>query len=593
MKQLAGKGRIPGSAAIGRVLLLLIGLLSGCATYQQGLEQALSLTEQGDYLAARQQMAKQLPKQGEDQLLHYLELGLLSHLAGEYRQSNQLLAQADALVEALYTRRLSQLATALVTNPRQSPYRGHDFEQLLIHYYKTLNYLRLAAEQPGQSVALLDSARVEVRRLNIRLDQLTNRQGDYAQRNAQQRQLTAFLLDLFRVLSAGTVDRPELVYRDDGYAHWFSGLLFEMAGEWDNARVSYERAAKVYEQGFAEQFALGSAMGEQAWFDALRMMRRGGGYEARWPVLASKKLSADKQQQLAAFDPGQAQLVIIQHLGRIPAREELNFLLTLNRPLKSLLLTPVPTGDVVQRRHQRDWFASLYSDTSSLALAKNYLTGGVIQTALGMGHRVIPLAPVWEQMTDLGILELLDQGVRVTVPYYPAYSVQAEDSELLIQGQAPQPLLAASSLARIAIQAQMEAAGRDLQLALVRELTKQKLAERTGAWAKPAGDGVGLAVELLAQLAAASTSAADTRNWLTLPAEIRVHRVALPAGAYQISLATPWPDSAQLVSQSRSVELAPGQITLWQARTTAQLLPTEANPLNKLETAVSVMPLTR
>src|SRR5690606_18829172 len=112
--------------------------------------------------------------------------------------------------------------------------------------------------------------------LIIRLNDLNSRKGTYAEQNDKDQQTFTKLLKIFEKLQGNLVDMDKLQYRDDAMAHYLTGISFEMNGEYDDARISYQKAAKSYEDGFSKQFRLDSEMTAQAWFDTIRMMQKAG-----------------------------------------------------------------------------------------------------------------------------------------------------------------------------------------------------------------------------------------------------------------------------------------------------------------------------
>src|SRR6267154_2426568 len=86
-------------------------------------------------------------------------------MMGRYEESNQFFEKAFLFGEVYRINYLNEAASYL-TNPNFTSYRGEDHEHLLIFYYKAINYLKMNNT---------DDALVEIRRLNIRLQQLTDR----------------------------------------------------------------------------------------------------------------------------------------------------------------------------------------------------------------------------------------------------------------------------------------------------------------------------------------------------------------------------------------------------------------------------------
>ena len=72
---------------------------------------------------------------------------------------------------------------------------------------------------------------------------------------------------------------------------------------------------------------------------------------------------------------------------------------------------------------------------------------------------------------------------------------------------------------------------------------------------------------LLAKLVASGSSAAETRNWLTLPYGIRVARVAVEPGEHTVDITSLTQNGNQLAHKQRTVEVEEGEIKVVVERT--------------------------
>jgi len=459
----------------------------------------------------------------------------LKHLDGQYKASNKNMQSAADIAENLETKSAGDMFKVALTNPRSGPYRGTKYEKVLIHYYKAMNYIKMAAENPDQKSRYLEAARVEARQIDIKLTAIQKEEGTYKEARDKKKNLFGKLMQIFNALE-GKMDKDKLIYREDAYIRYLAGLVYEQNGELDEARVSYQNAAELYEKGYAEQYGLGSDMTELAWFDAIRVMRDSGDWEGDWQRLATDKLSPAKRKKLDSFKPGAGQLVIIQDTGLVPPRDELNIKMTMDTYGKALELQPLLHGDRLQREDQMSWFYSMYSDRGAISVISNYMDRGVYGAIEGLYTKRISLSLAWplveavklpETMKSLGML-----GVRVTVPYYRPFQPDFMETMLWVDDQQFGTLAEAESIAQLAVQEQFLNADADLKAAVAREVLKNTLTSQVAG----AMGGGGLA--FVGGLVNAATSAAETRNWLTLPYSIRVQRIALPPGKHNVRLRT-------------------------------------------------------
>ena len=89
-----------------------------------------------------------------------------------------------------------------------------------------------------------------------------------------------------------------------------------------------------------------------------------------------------------------------------------------------------------------------------------------------------------------------------------------------------------SSLADIALQDQLHQSQRDIYEGLLREMLRSWLAYQVKAYIKD--DGTRELIDLLGKVVVFVSSAAETRNWLTLPAQVRLIRQPIDSGVYDL-----------------------------------------------------------
>ena len=512
-------------------------VLSGCATYQQDVEAGLSLAKAGEWKEAEEPFEDALSNK-QDSLLYYMEIGALAQNQGDYKRSNTLLEQAEKLSDTFFQNTFTNRSWALLSNPRQSDYRGSGLERVYISYLKSLNYLALAEQEknPAKKRQLNDAALVEVRRIDIKLNEIRAQNPSYQDLNAKENQ--AFYMKALSWLGdfyTGGRDTDRFLYRDDAWARYLAGLQYEIDGEYDDARISYEKAANLYEDGYAKQYALPNTTADRAWLDVIRMMQKGGFSQSEIQQKTDKKLSTDMQKTLAQYNQGNAELVVLEHQGFIPDKSEMTLLLYADPQAYSLVLEPLHGGGSLEANDSFRWFTMVYADINPLNLIANYKAGGAWGTFSGIfTKRVILGRPVWQQLYDAKIDRLLtEQTIRVTVSYYQRFTLDQHQPILEVNSPSIAPFnntIQMTSLADIAFQEQLAQAQRDIYEGLVRELLRSWLAYQASSSIQD--QNVALLLNLIGQVAVFASSAADTRNWLTLPAQVRLTREPLPAGDY-------------------------------------------------------------
>jgi|SRR5690554_138698 len=545
--------------ALTKIAILVFSIaLTGCATYGAGLDRAINQIKMGDYAAGEKSIQAALKPTGNDRLLYHLELAIVKHLEGDFTRSNQLLEQAERIAEDLETKQVTDTLVVMMSNPRKGPYAGADFEHIYINYFKAMNYFALAeqAKSTSQYLTALDGARVESRRLIMRLNEINDRQGNYSASDNESKTFRSLLKIFDTLLRGNLIDLESLKYRDDAMAHYLTGLSFEMNREYDNARISYQKAATSYELGYAEQYLLGKEIIEQAWFDTIRMMRNAGNYRRESGRLANQKLSSSKRAELEEWTKDSAQLVVIEHKGLMPQRKEMNLVLSLNQDLHAIQLRPLFNLD---DDPALAWFYLLYADKgiagalTAFMDAKNY---GVFSYGF---TKTVPLGPLWHNAESLGLIDAMSPALRVAIPYYEP--MKALPDSYLKAGNKTLPLIKSSNPGLVAIQEQMVSASVHINQALSRSALKAITAQQL----ENVDENYGALFALAGKIAMQFTDAAETRNWLLLPQDIRLQRVILEPGTHDVKLNSDFAGNKK--HQQKSIELAAGDIHLWQVRT--------------------------
>jgi len=158
--------------------VLSLVFLAGCgsmATRKDFYEPITARIRSGAYDSAAVGIkeARESGKYGEkDRVVYYVDAGLAYHYAGQYDSSNARLHEAENAAEELFTRSISRAALSLVLNDNALDYAGEDYEVLYTNLIKALNYLALNN---------FEDAFVEIRRANLKLEQLEQKYADVSQ----------------------------------------------------------------------------------------------------------------------------------------------------------------------------------------------------------------------------------------------------------------------------------------------------------------------------------------------------------------------------------------------------------------------------
>lgn len=258
--------------------LALFFLTTSCVSYERLRIEYGSRLEISDLEGAAKLIEKKKwYKKDRNKVLYYLELGALARMQGQYAQSNDYLNKADQLIED-FNASIGAKGLAAASNARVLPYRTEYFENIAVHYYKSLNYLQLNN---------VSAARVEARRTNIKLQALND-----------------------------AVPNKPFKYHDDVLGHLTMALSYEKNGEWNNAFIAYRNAAELFIKDGKVVPYMGVRIPAQLKCDVVNMARKVGfGGEV-------SRLSRILKPQCKEAPSGHGSLVLFWENGQSPVKKE-------------------------------------------------------------------------------------------------------------------------------------------------------------------------------------------------------------------------------------------------------------------------------
>jgi hypothetical protein len=208
---------------------------------------------------------------GQQDVIASLDKGMLRRMTGDYRGSNQIFEVAKQKIERLYGVSVTESLASVTINEKLSDYKGDWYEQLLLHAFMAQNYIELGS---------LDAARVEMKQADVKMRELG--------------------------------DEPE----DDAWVRYLEGMIYESLGEFDNARISYQKAYTVYrEKGGAHYPEVPVTLKK----DLLRLLA----WQGMWDEYRrlKKELGMEDYQPYKASDEF-GQLIVILNNGLAPVRSQ-------------------------------------------------------------------------------------------------------------------------------------------------------------------------------------------------------------------------------------------------------------------------------
>jgi hypothetical protein len=260
-------------------------LISACASFYETSNDFNQQFEQGNIDAALEQLKNdRLYSKNNNRLLYYVNRGLLLSMEGKYEASNKAFEKAYLFGEDFKVNYASEAASFLV-NPMITVYRGEDHENLMPLYFKALNFLKLEK---------YDEALVECKRLNIRLQQLSDKYKS-----------------------------PDK-FQEDAFIHNLMGIIYQTTGDWNNAFIAYRNAYDIYQTDYVKFFGIESP--EQLKRDLL-VSAWNTGFKDEFDLYKEKFGWPDFK-----VEPSEAELLFFWHNGLCPVKDEwsINFVVDHN-----------------------------------------------------------------------------------------------------------------------------------------------------------------------------------------------------------------------------------------------------------------------
>lgn len=427
-------------------------VVSGCASYSQKALKVREPLARGDYAAAEQFLVEEKP--GGDGLPYLLELGLVQRYSGQLEQSNATFQRAEDLVDALWTKSISKELLAFATSDETIPYSGEMWERALIHYYRALNYIDLGS---------YESALVECRKLNQRLS----------------------------VYVASEDDPP--AYAQDAFGQYLTAVLYEAAGELNDAWVSLRLADDGY-LDWSEKYGVEAPRLLQQ--DLVRLAEQQGFRDEAERYRARFGDAADGPSTRELL--GRGEVIFFWESGFAPAKEQVETTIPILK--KEWGEEHVLLGPTLAHRYHHP----IYYDDAELEYLLRIALPTFPSIVVGQGP------PGYAQLEAR-----------------PAATTERSAAPRAVVGQAETELM--TNLDAISRRGLEDRSGTILLRTILRALSKYGLTRL----AQKEGGDVG---KLVANLFGAATEKADTRSWVTMPRSIHMARLRVPPGVHDIEI---------------------------------------------------------
>lgn len=446
-------------------------LLASCATRHAYYLTLQGLAEQGRYADASSlvESARKKAYGDKNELLYLLDKGFYLHLAGDYAESNEYFEQAKKIAEYHFTKSMTTEASTLLVSDNTRPYYGEDFERALVNVFCALNYLMLNSP----SAALVEARQVD--------QYLTTLQTNYGDR---------------------------MTYREDPFARYLMGMIFENQGMVNDAFISYRLALDAYAAG-RESF--GVAVPRELIGDALRTAGRLG---------FSDEIAAITRDYHGLppppAPPSEGEVVVLIYAGFAPEKQETIFEIAFGKAWSYVGAFKVPPGEEAK-----------------------------VEQAAGIARAI-----------------LYDDQIRVAFPSFERVPSRVSRVNIFVDDRQADAELVAdiSAIARCSLQDRI---ARVRVRAIARAAVKYTLARQISQKINNDADNeaLGWLTKKALTVAASATERADLRSWRSLPDRILLCRLPVYAGTHTVSLQVYDEDGSSRRETVRDVVVTPGKKT--------------------------------
>lgn len=144
---------------------IFLTLVTSCATGVKKLKHSLrSQVRTGQYAQALKTLdsSSELRDSDESKLLYYMEKGALLHSMGHYGQSIIVFEKAKKLAIDQYTVRISKKITTYIGSDSSDVFYGEKYELSMLYFYQTLNHLILSHSEKKDEFKMVEGKKTLV-----------------------------------------------------------------------------------------------------------------------------------------------------------------------------------------------------------------------------------------------------------------------------------------------------------------------------------------------------------------------------------------------------------------------------------------------
>jgi len=311
---------IPSKISITILLSLALSACAGTSfsdlfsNYNKQMQGAKNAQQQGNF----EQAVSLLPERSESNGsygLSLLEKARLEFLANNHTQSQQDFAlvyrqvqQAEQAAKIQLSRGIENIQ-AVVSNDNATRYDIHYYEQSMLHCYQALNYLN----QNDLSGALVEIRRanlVQQKALQANQKALYDSQEEMTKKGVSSESLAS------KYPSMSTAIGKVKNGFQNAYTFYLSGVLYEAAGQANDAYIDYKKALEIYPHNVTVQKDVWRLATKLGMTNDIQLF----GNRFSSDITRGNNQGIDHRQNLTKG----GQLVVLVEQGIIPSKQEVS-----------------------------------------------------------------------------------------------------------------------------------------------------------------------------------------------------------------------------------------------------------------------------
>ena len=198
--------RFKKNTLLASALLAILAFMGGigCTNYRAIGNKTSNWIDKKEYQRTLDYYDETLKDSKLDQLLYLMDKGIVLQMAGRFEESKKSLFAAERLADELDAISVTTQAGSMLTNDESIPYKGEDYEKVMINVFNAFNFMTLQD---------YEGALIECKRANEKMQVLQQYDGQR--------------------------------YQEDPFVSYLTAVLYQKLGQINDAYIDYKRVFEL------------------------------------------------------------------------------------------------------------------------------------------------------------------------------------------------------------------------------------------------------------------------------------------------------------------------------------------------------------